>query len=128
MPLPLRRRVSSITLQCSDETLGYLGEDRDGHHCVRPESRDRQSDIRATTSILRGFQFVLINGVPVVRDGHLVERVYPGRAARAQFPSVGFRSAFGGDGGAGGRSGAYSQCELILLTSYLGGAMTRAPA
>jgi dihydroorotase len=30
-----------------------------------------------------GIEFVLVNGVPVVKDGHLVERVYPGRAARA---------------------------------------------
>jgi dihydroorotase len=30
-----------------------------------------------------GIQFVLVNGVPVVRDGRLVEQVYPGRAARA---------------------------------------------
>lgn len=30
-----------------------------------------------------GIQFVLVNGVPVVRDGQLVEGVYPGRAARA---------------------------------------------
>ena len=30
-----------------------------------------------------GIQFVLVNGVPVVRDGQLVEQVYPGRAARA---------------------------------------------
>jgi N-acyl-D-aspartate/D-glutamate deacylase len=30
-----------------------------------------------------GIQFVLVNGVPVVRDGQLVERTYPGRAARA---------------------------------------------
>ena len=30
-----------------------------------------------------GIQFVLVNGVPVVKDGQLVERVYPGRAARA---------------------------------------------
>jgi dihydroorotase len=30
-----------------------------------------------------GIQFVLVNGVPVVMDGHLVEGVFPGRAARA---------------------------------------------
>ncbi len=30
-----------------------------------------------------GIQFVLVNGVPVVKDGHLVEGVFPGRAARA---------------------------------------------
>ena len=30
-----------------------------------------------------GIQFVLINGVPVVKDGQLVEGIYPGRAARA---------------------------------------------
>lgn len=30
-----------------------------------------------------GIQFVLVNGVPVVKDGQLVERVNPGRAARA---------------------------------------------
>ena len=30
-----------------------------------------------------GIQFVLVNGVLVVRDGQLVEQVYPGRAARA---------------------------------------------
>lgn len=30
-----------------------------------------------------GIQFVLINGVPVVKDGQLVDGVFPGRAARA---------------------------------------------
>ena len=30
-----------------------------------------------------GIQFVLVNGVLVLRDGQLVERVYPGQAARA---------------------------------------------
>jgi dihydroorotase len=30
-----------------------------------------------------GIQFVLVNGVPVVKDGRLVEGVFPGRAARA---------------------------------------------
>ena len=30
-----------------------------------------------------GIQFVLVNGVTVVRGGQLVEHVYPGRAARA---------------------------------------------
>ena len=30
-----------------------------------------------------GIQFVLVNGVPVVRDGQLVDGVFPGRAARA---------------------------------------------
>jgi dihydroorotase len=30
-----------------------------------------------------GIQFVLVNGVPVVKDGGLVEGVFPGRAARA---------------------------------------------
>lgn len=30
-----------------------------------------------------GIQFVLVNGVPVLRDGQLVEGVFPGRAARA---------------------------------------------
>ena len=30
-----------------------------------------------------GIQFVLVNGVPVVKDGQLVERIFPGRAARA---------------------------------------------
>jgi len=31
----------------------------------------------------RGIQSVLVNGVPVVKDGQLVEGVFPGRAARA---------------------------------------------
>jgi dihydroorotase len=30
-----------------------------------------------------GIPFVLVNGVPVVKDGHLVDGVFPGRAARA---------------------------------------------
>jgi N-acyl-D-aspartate/D-glutamate deacylase len=30
-----------------------------------------------------GIQFVLVNGVAVVKDGQLIERVFPGRAARA---------------------------------------------
>jgi dihydroorotase len=30
-----------------------------------------------------GIQFVFVNGVAVVNDGQLVERVFPGRAARA---------------------------------------------
>jgi N-acyl-D-aspartate/D-glutamate deacylase len=30
-----------------------------------------------------GIQFVLVNGVPVVKDGQLVQGVFPGRAARA---------------------------------------------
>jgi N-acyl-D-aspartate/D-glutamate deacylase len=30
-----------------------------------------------------GIQFVLVNGVPVIKDGQLVEGIYPGRAARA---------------------------------------------
>jgi dihydroorotase len=30
-----------------------------------------------------GIQFVLVNGVPVVKDGKVVEGVFPGRAARA---------------------------------------------
>jgi N-acyl-D-aspartate/D-glutamate deacylase len=30
-----------------------------------------------------GIQFVLVNGVPVVKDGKLVDGVFPGRAARA---------------------------------------------
>jgi N-acyl-D-aspartate/D-glutamate deacylase len=30
-----------------------------------------------------GIQFVLVNGVPVIKDGRLVEGVFPGRAARA---------------------------------------------
>jgi N-acyl-D-aspartate/D-glutamate deacylase len=30
-----------------------------------------------------GIQFVLVNGVPVVKDGRLVEGIFPGRAARA---------------------------------------------
>jgi dihydroorotase len=30
-----------------------------------------------------GIEFVLVNGVPIVRDGQLVEGKYPGRAARA---------------------------------------------
>jgi N-acyl-D-aspartate/D-glutamate deacylase len=31
----------------------------------------------------QGIQFVLVNGVPVVKDGQLVDGVFPGRAARA---------------------------------------------
>jgi N-acyl-D-aspartate/D-glutamate deacylase len=31
----------------------------------------------------KGIQFVLVNGVPVVKDGQLVDGVFPGRAARA---------------------------------------------
>jgi dihydroorotase len=30
-----------------------------------------------------GIEFVLVNGVPVVKDGQLVTGVFPGRAARA---------------------------------------------
>jgi dihydroorotase len=30
-----------------------------------------------------GIQFVLVNGVPVVKDGQLIDGVFPGRAARA---------------------------------------------
>jgi dihydroorotase len=30
-----------------------------------------------------GIQFVLVNGFPVIKDGQLVEGIYPGRAARA---------------------------------------------
>jgi len=30
-----------------------------------------------------GFQHVLVNGVPVVKDGHLQEGVTPGRPVRA---------------------------------------------
>jgi dihydroorotase len=30
-----------------------------------------------------GIQFVLVNGIAVVKDGQLVEGVFPGRAARA---------------------------------------------
>jgi dihydroorotase len=30
-----------------------------------------------------GIQFVLVNGVPIVKDGQLVDGVFPGRAARA---------------------------------------------
>jgi dihydroorotase len=30
-----------------------------------------------------GISFVLVNGVPVLKDGKLVENVFPGRAARA---------------------------------------------
>ena len=30
-----------------------------------------------------GIQFVLVNGVPVLSEGQLVEGVFPGRAARA---------------------------------------------
>jgi dihydroorotase len=30
-----------------------------------------------------GIQFVLVNGVPVVKDGQLVDGIFPGRAARA---------------------------------------------
>jgi N-acyl-D-aspartate/D-glutamate deacylase len=30
-----------------------------------------------------GIQFVLVNGVPVVKDGQLVDGVFPGQAARA---------------------------------------------
>jgi dihydroorotase len=30
-----------------------------------------------------GIQFVLVNGVPVVKDGKLVDGVFPGRATRA---------------------------------------------
>jgi len=30
-----------------------------------------------------GIQFVLVNGVAVLKDGQLVEGVFPGRAARA---------------------------------------------
>jgi N-acyl-D-aspartate/D-glutamate deacylase len=30
-----------------------------------------------------GIEFVLVNGVPVVKDGQLVEGVFPGRGARA---------------------------------------------
>ncbi len=31
----------------------------------------------------KGIQFVFVNGVPVVKDGRLVDAVFPGRAARA---------------------------------------------
>lgn len=31
-----------------------------------------------------GIQFVLVNGVPVVKNGQLVDGVFPGQAARAQ--------------------------------------------
>src|SRR5712692_7075172 len=34
-----------------------------------------------------GIQFVLVNGTPVVKDGKLVEGVFPGRAARAPISS-----------------------------------------
>jgi dihydroorotase len=30
-----------------------------------------------------GIQFVLVNGFPVIKNGQLVEGIYPGRAARA---------------------------------------------
>jgi N-acyl-D-aspartate/D-glutamate deacylase len=32
-----------------------------------------------------GIQFVLVNGVPVVKDGQLVDGIFPGQAARAPF-------------------------------------------
>jgi N-acyl-D-aspartate/D-glutamate deacylase len=35
-----------------------------------------------------GIQFVFVNGTPVVRDGKLVEGVFPGRAARAPITSA----------------------------------------
>jgi N-acyl-D-aspartate/D-glutamate deacylase len=34
-----------------------------------------------------GIEFVLVNGTPVVKDGMLVEGVFPGRAARAPISS-----------------------------------------
>jgi dihydroorotase len=34
-----------------------------------------------------GIQFVLVNGTPVVKDGKLVEGVFPGRAVRAPISS-----------------------------------------
>ena len=35
-----------------------------------------------------GIQFVLVNGTAIVRDGKLVEGVFPGRAARAPITSA----------------------------------------
>jgi dihydroorotase len=34
-----------------------------------------------------GIRFVLVNGIPVLRDGNLVDGIFPGRAARAPVTS-----------------------------------------
>jgi N-acyl-D-aspartate/D-glutamate deacylase len=48
-----------------------------------PERVIDQATYEKPLQYSEGIQFVLVNGVPVVKDGHLVEGVFPGRGARA---------------------------------------------
>jgi hypothetical protein len=61
-----------LTLTCV--TLGIAGKLRSAFDKASYEEPLRYSE---------GIQFVLVNGVAVVKEGRLVDGVLPGRAARA---------------------------------------------
>ena len=53
-----------------------------------PETVLDMADYDAPAAPSRGFTFVLVGGTPVVRDGSLVEGVFPGRAIRREGASA----------------------------------------
>ena len=53
-----------------------------------PETVLDMADYDAPAAPSRGFTFVLVGGTPVVRDGSLVEGVFPGRAIRREGTSA----------------------------------------
>ena len=48
-----------------------------------PATVTDQSTYQKPATPSMGFRYVLVNGVPVVRDGAIVEGVFPGRGQRA---------------------------------------------
>lgn len=77
------RRVEGAAPEMARKGRVQVGADAD-LALFDPETVLDMADYDAPATPSRGFTFVLVGGTPVVRDGSLVEGVFPGRAIRRE--------------------------------------------
>jgi dihydroorotase len=79
------QRLERIAPMFTDKGRIRVGADAD-LSVFDPQKVTDRSTYERPAIPSEGFQFVLVNGVPVVRDGRNVDGVFPGRGARASGP------------------------------------------
>jgi dihydroorotase len=82
MSLMPAQRLEKLAPQFRNKGRIKLGADAD-IAVFDPATVIDKSTYQSPAAPAVGFRFVLVNGVPVVRDGSVVDGVLPGRAARA---------------------------------------------
>jgi dihydroorotase len=82
MALLPAQRLEKIAPQFRGKGRIKVGADAD-IAVFDPNAVIDKSTYQAPAAAAAGFRYVLVNGVPVVKDGAVVNGVFPGRAARA---------------------------------------------